>query len=482
MDITDRMKAYVHSDRVVTPAGVGPAWICIVDGVIQSVGAEPEPLADEDLVLDATGLVVMPGGVDFHTHLDMMVGDVHTADDWESGSWAALWGGTTTVVDFAEPGVDGGLMSGLTARVAQAAGRVVVDLGLHMTVTDASDSRLAELAEVAAAGQSTLKAYTAYPGRLMLEREELARLFEAAAELGLRVMVHCEDGHAIEENIRAARQRGDLSALWHARTRPPETEERAVRSVIELARAAGAAVHLAHLSTAGGVEALRAAKGRGEPVTGETCPQYLWLEEQRLASEGAAGLCHICAPPLRTAEHLDALWQGLADGTLDAVSTDHCPFDWHGGKDRGLTPAGEDFTRTPGGLPGVETRLPLLYAGGVAGGRFDLARFVELVSAGPARLAGIYPQKGALAQGSDADLVLFDPDGGTSLDAEALHMNVDHSPYEGLWALGRVVGVMRRGVLVVADGEVIGDPPPGQLIRRNVIGRSKLPIRKGVES
>lgn len=470
MDITDRMKALIHSDRVVTPTGVRPAWLCIADGVIRSVGDAPDPPEGEHLVLDVANLVVMPGGVDFHTHLDMVVGDVHTADDWESGSWAALWGGTTTVVDFAEPGPDGGLMTGLRSRASGAEGRLVVDLGLHMTVTDASGPRLAELAEVATAGQSSLKAYTAYPGRLMLEPDDLARLLEAAAPLCLRVMVHCEDGPAIEENIAEARGRGDLSALAHARTRPPETEERAVRRVTGLAEAAGAAVHLAHLSTAGGVEALRQAKRRGAAVTGETCPQYLWLEERRLGWEGPAGLCHVCAPPLRTSEHLEALWLGLADGTIDAVSTDHCPFDWHGGKDRGLTPDGEDFTRTPGGLPGVETRLPLVFAGGVAGGRFDLARFVELVSAGPARLAGLYPQKGALAAGSDADLVLFDPDGGTSLNAEALHMDVDHSPYEGLWAQGRVVGVMRRGVLVVADGKVTHDPPPGRLLRRSVIG------------
>lgn len=468
MAITERMNALVHSERVVTPTGVRPAWLRIENGVIQSVGDTPDPPKAEHLVLDVADLVVMPGGVDFHTHLDMIVDGVHTADDWKSGSWAALWGGTTTVVDFAEPGPDGSLLTGLNDQAGRAEGQVVVDLGLHMTVTDASDVRLGELAEVVAAGQSTLKAYTAYPGRLMLERDDLARLLDAAAKLGLRVMVHCEDGHAIEENIRAARQRGDLSARWHARTRPPETEERAVREVVGLAETTGAAVHLAHLSTAGGVEALRSAKGRGLAVTGETCPQYLWLEEHRLDWESPAGLCHVCAPPLRTREHLEALWLGLVDGTLDAVSTDHCPFDWHGGKDRGLTPDGEDFTRTPGGLPGVETRLPLVFAGGVISGRFDLARFVELVSTGPARLAGIYPQKGAIRVGSDADLVLFDPDGGTSLGVEAVHMNVDHSPYEGLWVQGCVVGVMRRGVLVVADGKVTHDPPGGQLLRRKV--------------
>lgn len=468
-DITNRMKALLHSDRVVTPEGVGPAWLTLADGVIRSVGDAPDPPEGEHLELDATGLVVMPGGVDFHTHLDMTVGGVHTADDWETGSWAALWGGTTTVIDFAEPAPDGGLMRGLAAQAARAEGRVVVDLGLHMTVTDAAPERLAELEAVVAAGQTTFKAYTAYPGRLLLEPEGLRHLFARAAELGARVMVHCEQGHVIEKRIRLARQRGELSALHHARTRPPETEERAVEDVIAGAEATGAAVHLAHLSTAGAVAALREARARGLAVTGETCPHYLWLEERRLGLEAPTGLCHMCAPPLRTAEHLDALWQGLADGTLDAVSTDHCPFNWLGGKDRGLTPDGEDFTRTPGGLPGVETRLPLLFAGGVVGGRFDLARFVELVSAGPARLAGIYPQKGAIVAGADADLVLFDPEGGTCLDAGELHMNVDHSPYEGMAVQGRVVGVLRGGELVVADGKVTHDPPPGRLLQRKTV-------------
>lgn len=460
------MKALLHSDRVVTPQGVRPAWLTLADGLIQSVGDTPQPPEGEHLELNATGLVVMPGGVDFHTHLDMTVGGVHTADGWETGSWAALWGGTTTVIDFAEPAPDGGLMRGLRDTAARAEGRVVVDLGLHMTVTDAAPERLAELAAVVAAGQTTFKAYTAYPGRLMLEPESLKRLLARAAELGARVMVHCEQGHIIEEHIQQARQRGELSALNHAHTRPPETEERAVREVIASAEATGAAVHLAHLSTRGGVAALGEAKARGLAVTGETCPHYLWLEERRLGLPAPAGLCHVCAPPLRTTEHLDALWQGLADGTLDAVSTDHCPFNWHDGKDRGLTPDGEDFTRTPGGLPGVETRLPLVFAGGVQAGRFDLARFVELVSAGPARLAGIYPQKGAICAGADADLVLFDPEGGTSLDAAELHMHVDHSPYEGMMVQGRVVGVMRGGELVVADGKITHDPPPGRLLKR----------------
>ncbi len=468
MYITKRMNAHLHSDRVVTPTGVKAAWIRVQDGVIRSVCDTPDPPPGEHMELDATGLVILPGGVDFHTHLDMTVGEVHTADTWKTGSWAALWGGTTTVVDFAEPGPDGGLMTGLRSQAARAEGQIVVDLGLHMTVTDTAPERLAELAQVLAAGQTTLKAYTAYPGRLMLEPDELELLFVRAAELGLRVMVHCEQGHDIERRIAQARRRGELSALHHARTRPPETEVRAVQSVIRLAEATGAMVHLAHVSTRGGVAALREAKRRGLAVTGETCPHYLWLEEHRLGWEAPAGLCHVCAPPLRTSEHLDALWRGLADGTLDAVSTDHCPFNWQGGKDRGLTDGGEDFTQTPGGLPGVETRLPLVYSGGVDGGRFDLARFVELVSSGPARLAGLYPQKGALCVGADADLVLFDPDGATCLDAGALHMNVDHSPYEGLWARGRVVGVLRRGTLVVADGEVANEPPPGQLLKRKV--------------
>ena len=460
------MKALLISDRVVTPEGVGPGVVCVEDGVIQSVGPQGEPPAGEYLELDATGLVILPGAVDFHAHLELEVGGVRTADDWRSASRAALWGGTTTVVDFAEPGPGGSLMEGLAALGEHAAGQSAVDFGLHVTVARATPERLREMAEVVAFGQTSFKVYTAYPDRLMLEDDALERVLARAGELGARVMVHCEDGWAIEHAIEAAVASGECGASQHALTRPPETEERAVARVIQLAAKTGAAVHLAHLSTAGAVEALRAARDRGLPVTAETCPQYLWLEAHRLDWPAPAGLCHICAPPLRTARHLDALWRGIAEGVIDAVSTDHCPFNWYGGKDRGLTPDGEDFTRTPGGLPGIETRLPLVYAGGVAAGRFGLERFVELVSSAPARLAGLYPRKGAIVVGADADLVLFDPDNGTRCSVDELHMNVDHSPYEGLWAQGRVEGVMRGGVLVFAGGEQINEPPPGRLLRR----------------
>ncbi len=529
------MRALVSSERLVTPEGVGPGVVHLEGDRIAAVGPELAPPEGEYVEIDAGDLVVMPGGVDVHTHLEMTVMGVRTADDWASGSRAALHGGTTTVVDFAEPGPDGTLLSGLAAAEALLAGPSVVDAGLHMTVTDASDARLAELTEVVARGQTTFKVYTAYP-TLMLDPQGLARVLGRAAVLGARVWVHCEQESDIAPRIVAARASGALRARQHARARPPETEVAAVEAVLAAAERAGAAVHLAHLSTAGAVERVATAKGRGLDVTAETCPHYLWLEEHRLGWPPPAGLCHICAPPLRTAGHLHALWRGLADGVIDAVATDHCPFPWHGGKSRGLvaSPEGaapgaapilaedgtfvgssktestkngdpaafpaaarsamiggeprktalfrgeggwdippefvrEDFTRVPGGLPGVETRLPLVYAGGVATGRFDLARFVSLVASGPARLAGLYPQKGALVAGADADLVLFDPDGGTSLDVEDLHMNVDHSPYQGLRAQGQVVAVIKGGELVVADGQWRDEPPPGRLLRRATV-------------
>jgi dihydropyrimidinase len=474
------MRALVSSERLVTPDGVGPGAVRLEGDRIAAVGPDLAPPEGEYVEIDAGDLVVMPGGVDVHTHLEMTVMGVRTADDWASGSRAALRGGTTTVVDFAEPGPDGTLRSGLAAAEALLVGRSMVDAGLHMTVTDAADARLAELDEVVARGQTTFKVYTAYPA-LMLDPEGLARVLERAAALGARVWVHCEQEAEIAPRIAAARASGDLRARQHARARPPETEVAAVEAVLAAAERAGAAVHLAHLSTAGAVERVAAAKGRGLDVTAETCPHYLWLEEHRLGWPAPAGLCHICAPPLRTAAHLHALWRGLADGVIDAVATDHCPFPWHGGKSRGLVASAEgtapgaspkpseDFTRVPGGLPGVETRLPLVYAGGVATGRFDLARFVSLVASGPARLAGLYPQKGALVAGADADLVLFDPEGGTSLDVEDLHMNVDHSPYQGLRAQGQVVAVIKGGELVVADGQWRDDPPPGRLLRRATV-------------
>ncbi len=459
------MRSVIRSERVVTPEGVGPAAIHIEDGTIVAVGPDLPPPAEEHAELDAGDLVVMPGGVDVHTHMELTVGGVRTADDWETGSWAALHGGTTTVVDFAEPGPDGSLLTGLATAEALIRGRSVVDAGLHMTVTEASDARLREMEAVVQAGQTTFKVYTAYPA-YRLEDADLERVFARAAELDGRVWVHCEDGPAIDAHIRDALQAGRRSALEHARTRPPETEADAVAQVIRIAERTGAAVHLAHLSTREAVAHLAAARAAGLPITAETCPHYLWLEEHRLGWQAPAGLCHICAPPLRTAPHLEALWQALADGVIDAVGTDHCPFNLEGGKDRGWVDGAEDFTRTPGGLPGVESRLPLVYAGGVAAERFGLQRFVECVSSGPARVAGLYPKKGVLQPGADADLVLFDPEVGTSLDASALHMNVDHSPYEGLRVVGCVAGVIKGGRLVLADGQPVEPPPPGAVLSR----------------
>jgi dihydropyrimidinase len=449
---------------VVTPAGVIPASVRIVDGSIQEVG-DLDPREGEDAI-DVSGLVVMPGAVDLHTHMELRVLGVDTADDWETGSVAALFGGVTTVIDFAEPDASGSLLGGLAAARARAAGHAVVDHGFHMTVTEAAVERLDELAEVARLGTTSVKVYLAYPGRYLLDDAKLRRTLASCADLGLLVMVHAETGLDIEARIAAARQAGTLAPAFHAATRPPETEALAVEQVVAAAAETGAAVILAHLSTAGGVAAVARAKAAGLPVYGETCPHYLWLEAHRLGWEAPAGLLHVCAPPLRTVDHLHALHRGLIDGTLDEVSTDHCPFDWWDGKSRGLGESGEDFTATPGGLPGVETRLPLLYAAGVATGRFGLERFVDLVSTAPARLAGLAGRKGVISAGADADLVIFDPDGWTSLSSADLHMNVDHSPYEGMTAAGKVVGVIRAGVMVVWNDQIRAKLPPGSYLAR----------------
>jgi dihydropyrimidinase len=462
------MRTLLTGERIVTPEGEGPCRILVEDGRILAMGPELPPPRGEYLDLRAGDLVVMPGGVDVHTHLELTVGGARTADDWASGSRAALWGGTTTVVDFTAPGEEGSLWADLQSALSLVGRRSLVDAGLHVTVTAAALGRLDELETVARAGQTTLKVYTAYPG-LMLEPDGLLRVFERAAALGMRVWVHCEDWPEIDRRLGEARAAGDTRAIMHARTRPPETEVEAVRGVLALGERTGASLHLAHLSTLGAARLVAKAKARGLPVSAETCPHYLWLEEHRLSWPAQEALCHICAPPLRQAPHLDALWQALADGTIEAVATDHCPFSWEGGKDRGLSGGQEDFTKTPGGLPGVETRFPLVFAGGVVGGRFDLRRFVELVASGPARLAGLYPQKGALVQGADADLVLFDPEGITRLGAASLHSQMDHSPYEGLRVAGRVVGVMKAGTLVMANGEWLEDPPCGRVLERSAV-------------
>lgn len=403
--------------------------------------------------LDASGRLVIPGGVDPHVHFEMPTPVTRTADDWSQGSLAALCGGTTTVVDFVEPEDDQPLMDAARARRAQADGRSWTDYSLHMTLPRADARTLSQVQAVVAQGMPTFKLYTTYAG-FALNDDELLEALTAVAQAGGLAFVHAEGDPLLRAALRRLQDAGDLSPRRYAESRPALAEVEAVRRVIALARFAGARVYFVHVSTAAAAAALRAARRSGQPVYGETCPQYLLLDESRYAGEPAAAAAFVCAPPLRTPADGAALWRALAEGVLESVGTDHCAFHRVGQKDRHLT----SFRPIPGGLPGVEARLGLLYTFGVRAGVLTPAEWVERCCAAPARLCGLAPRKGTLLPGADADLVLFDPERRVTLGPGALHEAVDYTPYDGFELRGWPESVLLRGRQVLRAGQPLGLP------------------------
>jgi dihydropyrimidinase len=412
--------------------------------------------------IDARGLLVLPGLVDAHVHLDMTVGDLTTADDFASGSRAAAWGGTTCLIDFVDPQPGEPLPQAVARRRAQADGQVCVDYALHLTAIDARPETLHALPGLTEAGYTSLKLYTTYPALRVWDAEMLS-LMEAAAGCGILPLVHCENDAAIAHLKRRLLEAGETGPGAHPRSRPPLVEAEAVGRVLALAAIAGAPVCLAHLSTQQGLDALEAARAAGQRAWAEVCVQHLVLDEMEYARPGFEAARFVCAPPLRAAEHRRALWRALGEGRLDLVSTDHCSWS-RAQRRRGR----DDFTQIPNGLPGIETRLSLLYQFGVREGWLDLNRLVEVAATGPARLYGLYPRKGSLAVGADADLVLFDPDRELVLSAATLHHRTDESPYEGWTVRGAPVTVLSRGRVVVRDGRFTGRPGDGEFVPRAV--------------
>ncbi len=404
--------------------------------------------------IDCRGLWLLPGGIDAHTHLEMDTGAARTADDFFTGSRAAALGGTTTVLDFANPDRGEPLVAALQRWRAAAAARIAVDHRFHVSVIDLGAGQLDELGALVAAGVGSLKVFTTYRGRMMLAEGDLRRVLRAAARHGLLTVVHAEDDALIGTLVARARAARRTAAIHHARTRPPRSEERAVRRVIELARAAGAALHVAHLSTAGAVDAVAAAQAAGADVSAETCPQYLWLDEALLARRD--GRRYLCTPPLRTRRHRDRLWRGLREGTVGAAVTDHCPF---ADRDRDGHPG---FSAVPSGLPGVGLRLPLLLEG-VARGRLSPGRLLEVWAAGPARRFGLAPRKGRICPGADADIVAVDPLAAWTIGAEGAPPGVTN-PYRGMRVRGAVRWVLRRGAWLVEDGVFGGEPGSGRYL------------------
>jgi dihydropyrimidinase len=389
----------------------------------------------------------------------MRLGELTTSDDFYTGTVAAACGGTTAVIDFAVARPGQPLVQALAARRAEADGMVAIDYGLHTTLSRADDHTLAEIPACIEAGSASFKLYMAYDG-LRMDDGGLLHALEALRRQGGRALVHAENHHAIAYLVARALQQGRTGPENHPLTRPALMEAEAVHRLLALARITGTPVTVAHLSCAAGLDEVRAARARGQTVWVETCPQYLLLDEMEYQRAGFESAQFVMSPPLRGPAERDALWMGLAAGEVNLVATDHCPFLYATQKVRGR----DDFSRIPGGAPGIETRLALLYSHGVRGGRLTLQQWVETCCTGPARRFGLAPRKGTLQVGADADIVLFDPERRVALSHRTLHQNVDYCPYEGWEVQGYPATVLSRGAVVVRDGAFVGARGRGQFL------------------
>ena len=445
----------ITNGLLVTSEAVSRADLGITGGRIAAIG---EKLAGRETI-DATGKLVLPGAVDEHVHLEMPVGEFASSDDFYTGTVAAACGGTTTVIDFSEPGPGQSLVEALAERRAKADGKVVIDYGLHMTLSRADDSTLEQIPASIEAGSASFKLYMAYEG-LRLDDGGLLRSLAALREHGGRALVHAENHHAISYLTAQALAQGRTGPENHPLTRPDIMEAEATNRLLALARVTGTPLVLAHLSSALALEAVRVARERGQTVWVETCPQYLLLDEDEYLRPGFEAAKFVMAPPPRTATDRAAIWAGLAAREIDTVATDHCPFFYATQKTRGV----DDFSRIPGGAPGIETRLALLYTHGVRTGHLTHERWVEVCCTEPARRFGLAPRKGTLSVGADADLVIFDPERHVTLQAETLHQNVDYSPYEGWKVQGYPETVLSRGEIIVRDGDFDGAAGRGRFL------------------
>jgi dihydropyrimidinase len=455
------VKTLIRGGTVVTATETVAADV-LIDG--EKVAAIGTGMAVEpDRTIDATGRYVMPGAVDVHTHMDLPFGGSFCSDDFGTGSRAAAFGGTTTIVDFALQDYGETLRTGLD-RWHEKAQKSHIDYGFHMIVREVNDQVLEEMDTLVGEGVTSFKLFMAYPGVFMLDDGAIFQAMQRAADSGALIMMHAENGGPIDVLIRQYLGQGKTDPVNHSLTRPPEMEGEAVHRVFKMAELAGAPAYIVHLSSRDALNEVREARDRGVAAYAETCPQYLYLSIDDMARPGFEGAKFVCSPPLRTADHQDELWKGLVADDLQVVSTDHAPFNFRGQKDLGK----DDFSKIPNGLPSVEDRFTLLYQG-VVDGRINLNRFVEIVATAPAKMFGLYPRKGTIAPGFDADIVVFDPDHERTISAETHHMNVDYSCYEGRHVKGLPRVVLQRGNVLVEDAAFHGREGQGSFLPRSRI-------------
>jgi dihydropyrimidinase len=430
------------------------------DGRIVEIG-DLTPRTGEE-VIDCSGCLVLPGGIETHSHLDLEGMGTVTADDFATGTRSALAGGTTTVLDFATQFHGESLMDGVRRWHEKARGRAVTDYGFHLAMTQWRPEFADEMAEVVEAGITSFKMYMAYRGSMMVEDDEIYAALAASSRVGATIGFHCENGLVIDALVRGELARGHTGAFYHQRTRPPALEREALSRLTMIAELLDAQHYIVHLSAGETLDEVRRARQRGSKVVAETCPQYLLLDDSLYGTANSDDLevrAYVMSPPLRAAENLEALWAGLADGDIQFVGTDHCSFNLHGQKDQAT-----DFTRIPNGAPGIELRLALLYTYGVAAKRISAERFVAVTAENAARYFGLYPRKGTLLPGSDADIVVYDPRPRWTVSHDQLHDNVDHTPYEGRQIQGRVRDVFLHGHHVLRDGVLADDLAFGEFV------------------
>ncbi len=455
------MSVLIKDGTIVTSKASRPGDVRCRDGTIAEVGPDLEPAGEE--VIDASGQLVFPGGVDPHVHMELPVAGTVSSDDFESGTAAAIAGGTTTIIDFVHPEKGQDFLEALEERRLEAA-KAVADYGLHMAVTWWGERTAAWMARSVELGLPTFKTYMAYKSVVGLDDADLIRALQTVADLGALMVIHAEHGDMIEHLRDRFAAEGKSEPRYHALSRPSELEGEATARAVALAHWTGAALYVFHVTCREALGAIAAARAAGRRVFGETCPHYLLLDDSVYDRPDFEGAAYVCAPPIRPRGHQQDLWGALRENVLQVVSTDHCPFHQEGQKELGR----DDFRRIPGGVAGIEHRLALLHAHGVGGGHFDLRRFVDLVSTRPARLFGLYPRKGAIRPGSDADLVVWDPEATGTISAASHHHRCDRSIYEGFEVRGLPSIVIANGHVRYRDGDLRVERGSGRFLSRRL--------------
>ena len=444
---------------VVTASDTFAADVSVRNGKIAALGFSLDSPGAR--VIDCAGKLVMPGGIDVHTHMEMPFGGTVSKDTFETGTIAAACGGTTTIVDFCIQAKGQSLREALDGWHAKADGKACIDYAFHVAVSDMTDAVLAEMPSIIADGCPSFKLFMVYDG-LRVSDGVFVQALEAARDNGGLVCVHAENNDVVVANISRLLAQGKTAPVYHALSRPPLAEGEATGRACKLARITGGPLYVVHLSCEDALREVERARAEGAAVMAETCPQYLYLSIDNYEEPDFAGAKYVMSPPLRPRENQAPLWEGLRKNTLQAVATDHCPFDFKGQKDMGR----DSFAKIPNGAPGVETRMALLYKA-VAQGRISLNRMVEIASTNPAKIMGMYPSKGLIAPGADADICVFDPQKSGTITHERLHENVDYTPFEGIEVSGWPVLTLSRGRIVAENGEWVGEKGKGAFVRRS---------------